>query len=73
MKISTLSLKKNDIIAVSCPHRISDKEKERIAARFRELGIKNKVLVLDGGLEIQIIKKGRTGTNAIKRWLKWTS
>lgn len=73
MKINTLSLKKNDIIVISSPHRIGDKEKERIRKQFRDFGIENKVLILDNGMDIQVIAKGQLGTNVLKRWFKWTS
>ena len=73
MKINTLSLKKNDIIVISSPHRIGDKEKERIWEQFRDFGIENKVLILDNGMDIQVIAKGQLGTNVLKRWFKWTS
>jgi len=52
-----LETKENDILVFRCKENLTARDKEYMLSRLKEFKFSNKVLILDGGMKLTILRK----------------
>lgn len=62
-KFQSLDLGPNDIVVIICPFQISVKYADNLKEAWHSAGLKNKVVVIDNGGEIGVLRQGASDEN----------
>ncbi|NUS26055.1 MAG: hypothetical protein HOV92_17785 [Streptomyces sp.] len=55
-EVERLALRPGDALVLKCPHLISDAEFTEISARFKEVFPDTRVLIIEGGADIAVLR-----------------
>lgn len=55
-EVERLALKPGDVLVLKCPQHLTIEEFEEISARFKEMFPDTKCLVLEGGIDVAVLR-----------------